>query len=864
MAEGFFFGDQVASPSRRRLYEVLMSQGLSSEPIQHWTQGAANMAKAILGAHQLSRQDAAEREATAGLLAAFGGGQSAGAGTGGGASSAPSASATSASGDASDIPNLPPTLISSESGGNLRAQNSAMGAGGQRGHFGELQFGQARLQEAGEAGAIPRGTTPQQFMGSPDLQRAAARWHFDDIDSRIRSSRLDRFIGQSVNGIPVTIDGMRAVAHLGGSGGLQQFLETGGRYNPADANGTRLSDYLRRHASNRTFGPAQAVGIPQPPSSADRSAAADAQWNNRPRIDYSRPQQRADIGSAVTDELSLTQPTALTSMQPEPVDAAWEERLRIAAEQDAQARPLPPSRPAAAPAIMDRPDALGGITPGAPTAAPIPAPRPVQIAQGAPIPQARPNIEPPAGAQPAIARPDLARALMPERDRLMLMRDEASLAPGEADTLRAGLPGSRGAHATPAASQNSPAVTGNGFDPLGGLRNLLMGGAQRVPAGQAPPVAAMGTAGAPASPAQPASGDQRQRLMMALMNPSLSASGRQMGMAMLQQLQPDMQIVTTPEGAIIAVNKRTGAVQNLRDAARPPVILPEGGTLVNPQDGRVLARGGAQQTPDQRNYDTYVRQEQQAGRTPDDFTKWMRGNRRESSGLDTPDEAFQKELGKNLGTQIGALIEDGRQAGVDLRNIAELETLMGQIGTGATAEAKRRLGELGITFEGTDRIQAVNALLSRLTPQQRVPGSGATSDFDAKMFRDSLPRLINSPNGNRLIMDTMRQIAENRLARSDIATRMSIPVSDGGLSRSDGLKQLQELSRQAREISTRVGEAAGLTGRNGAAGAAGGAPAVVPPQGAIDVLRGNPSPTARRQFDEVFGPGAADRTLRGQ
>ncbi|AMJ59370.1 hypothetical protein [Bosea sp. PAMC 26642] len=141
----------------------------------------------------------------------------------------------------------PASLIQSESGNNWRAQNSATGAGGAVGHFGRAQFGQARLQEAAAAGAIPPGTTPQAFMQSPELQQSAERWHFGDLDSFIAKNGLDRAVGQQVAGIPVTIEGMRAVAHLGGKNGLQRFLQTGGQYNPADENGTRLSDYLRQH-----------------------------------------------------------------------------------------------------------------------------------------------------------------------------------------------------------------------------------------------------------------------------------------------------------------------------------------------------------------------------------------------------------------------------------------------------------------------------------------------------------------------------------------------------------------------------------------------------------------------------------------
>jgi hypothetical protein len=148
------------------------------------------------------------------------------------------------------------SLIQNESGGRWNAQNDAVGAGGKVGHFGRLQFGQARLQEAAAAGAIPPGTTPEQFMQSPELQQAAERWHFSDIDQNIKANGFDRLVGQPINGVPVTVDGLRAVAHLGGVEGMKRFVQTGGRYNPADRNGTRLSDYFARHGGSAPAQPA--------------------------------------------------------------------------------------------------------------------------------------------------------------------------------------------------------------------------------------------------------------------------------------------------------------------------------------------------------------------------------------------------------------------------------------------------------------------------------------------------------------------------------------------------------------------------------------------------------------------------------
>lgn len=139
------------------------------------------------------------------------------------------------------------SLAGTESGGNFQAQNNVAGAGGHKGHFGRLQFGVARLEEAKAAKVIPENMTPQQFMASPEAQMRVEEWHLNDIDNYIKSRGLDAFIGQTVGGVLITPEAITAMAHLGGKGGAEKFLRTGGRYNPSDANGTSLRDYAITH-----------------------------------------------------------------------------------------------------------------------------------------------------------------------------------------------------------------------------------------------------------------------------------------------------------------------------------------------------------------------------------------------------------------------------------------------------------------------------------------------------------------------------------------------------------------------------------------------------------------------------------------
>lgn len=160
---------------------------------------------------------------------------------------------------------LPASLIQSESGGDFAAFNDIPGSGG-TGHFGRGQFSRGRLQDAMNAGVIPQGTTPEAFMADPSMQQAVEQWHVGDVQNFIDQNNLGRFVGQSINGTEVTPNGMLAVAHLGGSGGLQRFLETGGQYNPSDANGTSLSDYLTMHGGDqaqRPIGQQVAQATPQ-------------------------------------------------------------------------------------------------------------------------------------------------------------------------------------------------------------------------------------------------------------------------------------------------------------------------------------------------------------------------------------------------------------------------------------------------------------------------------------------------------------------------------------------------------------------------------------------------------------------------
>jgi hypothetical protein len=168
---------------------------------------------------------------------------------------------------------IAPSLASRESGGDP----SAVNAGGYSGMF---QQGAARLSDPGigvytpakgedvnantwngtfSIPGFPEVKTHADFLKSPGAQRAALAAEVANTNQAISATPgADKF----------SPSGLQAVAHLGGVAGMQKFVATGGSYNPADSNGTKLSDYYNHFAQGgpaalqATFG--HPDGPPQP------------------------------------------------------------------------------------------------------------------------------------------------------------------------------------------------------------------------------------------------------------------------------------------------------------------------------------------------------------------------------------------------------------------------------------------------------------------------------------------------------------------------------------------------------------------------------------------------------------------------
>ena len=141
--------------------------------------------------------------------------------------------------------------------------------------------------------------------------------------------------------------------------------------------------------------------------------------------------------------------------------------------------------------------------------------------------------------------------------------------------------------------------------------------------------------------------------------------------------------------------------------------------------------------------------------------------------------ALEKTLGEQVGKTFGTMYEEGAQAGQDLYQIARLRDLLQQSGSGLAPALTNVAASFGLNLgEGADAGQAAKAIISYLTPRMRVPGTGASSDRDVSLFQQALPSLLNTPQGNQLILQTMQGLAEYKRAQGDIAGQVVMGEMD--------------------------------------------------------------------------------------
>lgn len=177
---------------------------------------------------------------------------------------------------------------------------------------------------------------------------------------------------------------------------------------------------------------------------------------------------------------------------------------------------------------------------------------------------------------------------------------------------------------------------------------------------------------------------------------------------------------------------------------------------------------GANPTDDMREYSYAAAQGYQGSFADWQKTKSSDTNVTVNSGSDDFYTAADKKRGEDfVATEVA-----GTKASSNLAQLNRLEQLLESTPQGLEGGWKGFVGQFGINSEGLDDIQAAQALINSMVPDQRVPGSGTMSDADLALFKASIPAIINQPGGNALIIQTLRGIAMYDQQIGQIATKV--------------------------------------------------------------------------------------------
>ena len=116
-----------------------------------------------------------------------------------------------------------------ESSGNYKAVN-------QFGYLGKYQFGRRTLNALGFDNVSNR-----EFLANPSIQEEAM-YALLSHNKHILRRQIEKYHGQTINGILITESGILAAAHLAGPGNVKKFFRKG--YEFKDGNGTKMTSYM--------------------------------------------------------------------------------------------------------------------------------------------------------------------------------------------------------------------------------------------------------------------------------------------------------------------------------------------------------------------------------------------------------------------------------------------------------------------------------------------------------------------------------------------------------------------------------------------------------------------------------------------
>lgn len=329
-------------------------------------------------------------------------------------------------------------------------------------------------------------------------------------------------------------------------------------------------------------------------------------------------------------------------------------------------------------------------------------------------------------------------------------------------------------------AQSAPplqSTAGYGYDPAnpragGGLADLAPAARQQVSVAMGGQGAVESVAAALPPGAVPAAAPQ--------VSPAVSSVAAAMPQGVMGGIDPAILAAVTDPAASPQTRQIAGILLQQQMARMQPAEPIEiNGQLVDPRTGQVV--GDYRDAPSSEAFRTLTAEETAAMGLPPgayqvgpDQRVYPIGGEGQTINVNTGEgSAFFNELDKAQAGSFAELIDQGTAARRNLGRIQQLGTLLENIPTGGGAAFQAALGEWGIPTEGLSDIQAAQAIINQIVPEQRQPGSGPMSDADLALFRQSVPRLINTPGGNQTIIATMQGLAEYSAAQGDIAARVA-------------------------------------------------------------------------------------------
>lgn len=238
--------------------------------------------------------------------------------------------------------------------------------------------------------------------------------------------------------------------------------------------------------------------------------------------------------------------------------------------------------------------------------------------------------------------------------------------------------------------------------------------------------------------------------------------------AMQQPAAPEYGFQTLGDGTVVRTNKATGEVVPAYEGTPKP-------------------------TTDVQNYE-YARANGYQGSFAD-YQQDIKRAGASSTNVNVGGEgdAYQKKFWESMGAAEAKSFTDAMEAGDVARrnkvNLDRLSQLAASSPQGLEGAVINTLSNMGIKLDGASKVEAMESLISQLVPSQRPPGSGTISDADLALYKASLPRIINSPEGNQLILETLYAINQHDIAASEIAAM----VAAGELSPTEARKEMRKI-----------------------------------------------------------------------